>query len=127
MLNEIHEKVKILNRDNNQIQAKYHGDAKYCRVHKRLLERGTLQVTERNIFEALAGLKKQADDYVLQNTQLLTNESYFERMMMPLVINEFHRNCNIPLSPDTSRTINGLIVAEYMNEFTSGNRTVARV
>jgi type I restriction enzyme R subunit len=125
-LNEIHEKVKILNRENNQIQAKYHGDAKYCRVHKRLLERGTLQVTERNIFEALSGLKEQADQQVLQNTQLLTNESYFERMMMPLVINEFHKNSNIRLSPDTSRTINGLVVAEYMNEFTSGNRTGAR-
>lgn len=126
-LNEIHEKVKKLNRENCQIQAKYDGDAKYCRVHKRLLERGMLQITERNIFEALSGLKQQADQQVLQNTQLLTNESYFERMMMPLVINEFHKNSSIRLSPDTSRTINGLVVAEYMNEFTSGNRTGARV
>ena len=41
-LNEIHEKVKELNRQNNQLCAKYHGDAKYTRIHKRLLERGAL-------------------------------------------------------------------------------------
>ena len=70
-------------------------------------------------------MKQQADHQVLQNTQLLTNESYFEGMMMPLVINEFHKNAEIRLSPDTP-DINGLVVAEYMNEFTSGNRTGAR-
>ncbi|MCE5294379.1 MAG: DEAD/DEAH box helicase family protein, partial [Chlamydiales bacterium] len=122
-LNEILEKSKILNRENDQIKAKYHGDIKFCRMHKRLLERNTLQVSERNIFEALSGLKQTADEQVLQNTQLLTNESYFEGMMMPLVINEFQKKCNIRLSPTTSRAINCLVVAEYMNEFTSGNRT----
>jgi type I restriction enzyme, R subunit len=122
-LNEIHDKVKELNRQNNQLRAKYQGDVKYTRIHKRLLDRGTLSETERRIFEALSGVKRQADDQVLQNTQLLANESYFERMMMPLVIGEFQTRQKIKLTPDASRTINGLVVAEYMNEFASGNRT----
>ena len=82
-LNDIHDQVKELNRQNNQLRAKYQGDAKYTRIHKRLLERGALTQTERNLFEALSGVKQQADEQVLQNTQLLDNESYFERMMMP--------------------------------------------
>lgn len=122
-LNEIHDKVKELNRQNNQLRAKYWGDVKYTRIHKRLLDRGTVSETERRIFEALSGVKRQADEQVLQNTQLLANESYFERMMMPLVISEFQTRQKIKLNPDASRTINGLVVAEYMNEFTSGNRT----
>ena len=122
-LNEIHDKVKELNRQNNQLRAKYQGDVKYTRIHKRLLDRSTLSETERRIFEALSGVKRQADDQVLQNTQLLANESYFERMMMPLVIGEFQTSQKIKLNPDASRTINGLVVAEYMNEFASGNRT----
>ena len=122
-LNAIHEKVKELNRQNNQLRAKYHGDSKYTRIHKRLLERGTLSEAERHIFEALNGVKQQADNQVLQNTQLLANESYFERMIMPLVIGEFQPRQKIRLNPDASRTINRLVVAEYMNEFTSGNRT----
>ncbi len=124
-LNAIHDKVKELNRQNNQLRAKYHGDAKYTRIHKRLLERGTLTETERRIFEALYGVKQQADDHVLHNTQILTNEAFFERMMMPLVIGEFQTHQKIKLNPDASRTINRLVVTEYMNEFISGNRTGA--
>jgi type I restriction enzyme R subunit len=122
-LNAIHDKVKELNRENNQLRAKYQGDPKYTRIHKRLWERGTLTQTERSLFAALNGVKQQADDQVLQNTQLLTNESYFERMMMPLVIDEFGNRQKIKLNPDASRTINQLVVAEYMNEFTAGSRT----
>ena len=121
-LNQIYEQVKELNRQNNQLRAKYHGDPKYTRIHKRLLERGLLFETERRIFEALTGVKQQADEQVLQNTQLLANESYFERMMMPMVIGEFQTRRNIKLNPDATRTINRLVVTEYMNEFISGNR-----
>lgn len=122
-LNAIHDKVKELNRQNNQLRAKYHGDAKYTRIHKRLLERGTITETERRIFEALSGIKQQADEQVLHNTQLLDNESYFDRMMMPLVIGEFQTRQKIKLTPDASRAINQLVITEYMNEFASGTRT----
>lgn len=87
-LNAIHEQVKELNRQNNQLRAKYHGDAKYTRIHKRLQERGGLTQTERRLYEALSGVKQAADEQVLQNTQLVNNESYFEGMMMPLVIRD---------------------------------------
>lgn len=121
-LNAIHDQVKELNRLNNQLRAKYQGDAKYTRIHKRLHERGGLTQTERRLFEALSGVKHQADEQVLQNTQLVNNESYFEGMMMPLVIGEFQNRQKIQLTPDASRTINQLVVAEYINEFASGTR-----
>lgn len=121
-LNKIHEKAKELNRENEQIQAKYSGDTKYARIHKRLIDSNTLATSERNLFKALYNLKEQADNQVLQNTQILTNESYFEKSMMPIVINEFQKKCDIKLTPNTSRAINTLIVAEYMHEYKSGNR-----
>jgi len=121
-LNAIHDRVKELNRQNNLLRAKYRGDAKYTRIHKRLQERGTLSQTERRLFEALTGVKAQADEQVLQNTQLLNNESYFERMMQPIVIDEFATRQHIKLTPDATRTINQLVVAEYMNEFSTGAR-----
>lgn len=125
-LNAIHDQVKELNRQNNQLRAKYRGDAKYTRIHKRLQERGalgsSLTQTERKLFEALSGVKAQADEQVLQNTQLLNNESYFERMMQPIVIGEFSTRQHIKLTPDATRSINQLVVAEYMNEFSAGAR-----
>ena len=128
-LNAIHDKVKELNRQNNQLRAKYQGDAKYTRIHKRLHERGALMPNttqiERRLFEALNGVKQQADEQVLQNTPLLNNESYFERMMQPIVIGEFITRQHIKLTPDASRSINQLVVAEYMHEFLAGARTGA--
>jgi Type I site-specific restriction-modification system, R (restriction) subunit and related helicases len=121
-LNKIHERVKELNRQNNQLRQKYSGDAKYTRLHKRLLERGGLSDSERKIFEALSGVKQDADEQVLINTQIIDNESYFERTLMPIVINRFMKQQQIKLNPDTSRYINHLVVAEYLNEFNSGAR-----
>ena len=121
-LNAIHDKVKELNRENNQLRAKYQGDAKYTRIHKRLQETGSLSQTERKLFDALAGVKSQADEQVLQNSQLLNNESYFEKLMQPIVIGEFLTRQHIKLTPDATRSINHLIVSEYMNEFFAGTR-----
>ncbi|WP_395005353.1 type I restriction endonuclease subunit R [Undibacterium sp.] len=122
-LNKIHERVKELNRQNNQLRQKYHGDAKYTRIHKRLQERGGISESERQIFEALTGVKQDADEQVLNNTQILDNESYFERQMMPLVINRFMTQQQIKLNGDASRYINHLVVAEYLKEFNTGART----
>ncbi|AEK59843.1 type I restriction endonuclease subunit R [Collimonas fungivorans] len=125
-LSAIYDKVKELNRQNNQLRAKYRGDNKYTRIHKRLQERSTVTQTERRLFEALFGVKQQADEQVLQNTQLLANESYFERMMMPIVLGEFETRQKVHLNLDAADTINHLVVTEYMNEFALGSRTGVR-
>ncbi len=116
-LNKIHESIKELNRQNNQLRAKYRGDIKYTCIHKRILERGNISEPERRIYQALNGVKIQADEQVLQNTQILSNENYFVRLMMPIVIKQFMQEQKINLNADTSRYINDLVVEEYMNEF----------
>lgn len=125
-LNKIHDRVKELNRQNNQLKQKYLGDAKYTRIHKRLQERQQSQCdiseSERKIFAALAGVKQDADEQVLNNSQVLDNESYFERQMMPLVIARFMKEQQIKLNADASRYINHLVVAEYLKEFNTGSQ-----
>ncbi|AZZ94774.1 type I restriction endonuclease subunit R [Hahella sp. KA22] len=125
-LNKIHDRVKELNRQNNQLRQKYLGDAKYTRIHKRLQERqqnqSDISESERKIFEALAGVKQDADEQVLNNSQVLDNESYFERQMMPLVIGRFVKEQQIKLNADASRYINHLVVAEYLKEFNTGSQ-----
>ncbi|MEQ5777107.1 type I restriction endonuclease subunit R [Thalassospira sp. NFXS8] len=125
-LNKIHDRVKELNRQNNQLRQKYMGDAKYTRIHKRLQERqqsqSDISESERKIFAALAGVKQDADEQVLNNSQVLDNESYFERQMMPLVIGRFMKEQNIKLNADASRYINHLVVAEYSKEFNTGSQ-----
>jgi type I restriction enzyme, R subunit len=116
-LREIHKAIKELNRQNRLLQAKYDNDEKYTRVHKRLLEQGKVTKREIQLFEALQGVKSDADDLVLHNTNLLDNESYFEREMVKFVIHQFYKKQNIKLDAATSKQVNQLIVNEYMNDF----------
>ena len=61
-------------------------------------------------------IKERVDDRVLINTQMLTNESYFDKLMMQMVINSFDKN-KIDLESDSAKYINGFLVKEYINEY----------
>ena len=101
-LRKIHERIKELNRQNNLLKDKYQKDEKYVRIHKRLTEKGDVSDRESMIFEAL---------------QKINNESYFEQLMIKLVIQQFVRENKIKLDAESSKYINSLVVREYMNEF----------
>lgn len=119
-LNKIHERIKELNRQNEQLRAKYGNDKKYVRVHKRLIEHDGISESERRIHEALVGVKSKADLVVLENSQVIRNENYFEQTMMPSVIEEFRSKQKIKLNPDVARFINGLVTREYLEEYKAG-------
>lgn len=116
-LTAIYEKVKELNRQNNLLKQKYNSDPKYARIHKRMVEKGTLSQKESQVFDALKSVKQDADLQVLQNTRLLENESYFSNQMMRLVIDQFKNKNHINLNAESSKYINNLVVNEYLNEF----------
>jgi type I restriction enzyme R subunit len=73
--------------------------------------------SESKLFEVLSGLKKEIDAKLLQNSQVLENESYVERMMMRLVIDQFNNKHHLQLDAEASERVNSMIVKEYMNEF----------
>ena len=116
-LEKIYTQAKELERKNQLLRAKYDNDEKYARLHKRLMEKDPLTDSESKLFEALQGLKKEVDLHIIQNSKMLENESFIERMMMRLVIDQFKNKQHIPLDAATSKRINGMIVKEYMNEF----------
>jgi type I restriction enzyme R subunit len=124
-LSKIHDRVKILNLENSRLKGKYLGDEKYTRTHKRITEGAKgignfvniANLTERRIFAALTAVKKLTDDQVLNNQQLLNNESYFERTVMPNTIRQFKGEQKINLNSSAAKHINTLVVREYLNEF----------
>ena len=81
------------------------------------MEKNPLTDSERKLYEALKGLKTAVDKEVLQNAKVLENESYVERMMMRLVIQQFKKEQNIPINTADVKRINSMIVKEYMNEY----------
>ena len=112
----IYDKVTELNRKNNLLKAKYENDAKYARLHKRIFEKGNVSQRESEVCETLLDIKKQADEKVLINTRLLNNESYFEQLMIRMVIDGFGKT-KINLEPESARYINNCLVREYINEY----------
>ncbi|CAM4302604.1 type I restriction endonuclease subunit R [Gillisia limnaea] len=116
-LNDIYDKSKTLERENRLLKAKYDYDAKYARIHKRLMEKDPLTESERKLFDALKGLKTAVDKEILQNSKILENESYVEKMVMRLVINQFKTEQNINITTTDVKRINSIIIKEYMNEY----------
>ncbi len=117
VLNKIYQEARELERKNQLLKAKYDNDEKYTRLHKRLMEKDPLTDNEIKLFEALQGLKKEVDLQILQNSKMLENENFIEKMMLRLVIDPFKNKHNISLDVASSKRINGMIVKEYMNEF----------
>ncbi len=115
-LQKILDKVAELNRKNNLLKAKYENDAKYARIHKRIIEKSTITKKESAIFDTLIDIKKLTDEKVLINTKLLENEGYFTSMLMPLIIGGFEK-VKINLEPESARFINSCVAKEYINEF----------
>lgn len=116
-LEKIYEQAKELERKNQLLKAKYDNDAKYARLHKRLMEKDPLTDSESKLFEALQSLKKEVDAQILQNSNVLENESFVEKMILRLVINQLKNKFDLPLDADRSQAINQLIVKEYLNEY----------
>lgn len=117
LLQKIYDKAKELNRKNALLKAKYENDEKYTRIHKRLIEKGTLNAKEMQLHNALMQVKQQVDIKLENREDLMQNEPYFKRYLLQLVIQEFKKNQNIPLDFTTTEDINNLIVNEYLQQF----------
>ncbi len=115
-LEKIYEKVKELNRRNNNLKKKYVFDPKYARTHKRILERGNISKRESEICEMLLGIKKEVDDKVLLNSKILDNDAFFSGFVINEVIRSFEET-NIELESESAKFINGCLVKEYVDEY----------
>ena len=117
LLRSIYDRVTELNRKNALLKAKYEQDEKYARVHKRLTENGGINARESQLHEALMNVKEQTDEQVLNNKNVISNEAYFKKQLLQIVINEFITKQNIKLDFDTTQSINNMIVSEYMYQY----------
>ena len=113
----VHEKAKEIERKNQLLKAKYENDAKYARIHKRLMEKDPLTDRESKLFEALQSLKKEIDEQIRQNAHILENEAFVEKMVLRLVISQLKTKYELPLDTARSQAIQRMIVNEYMNEY----------
>ena len=115
-LDVVYAKIKELNRQNDLLRHKYHGDTKYARLHKRLMENTALYGDKLKVFNALNGVKADADQKVLDMEQILDNQNYFEKQMQGIVLKRFRTEQQFPVQPADIQVINRLLVREYLKE-----------
>lgn len=115
-LRKIHDKVAELNRRNALLKAKYEHDAKYARVHKRILEHGGISQRESQVNAMLMDVKQKADEQVSSNSQLLANEAYFGKQLLSWVTGALDKQ-KLDWDPAGADYINACVLREYMNEF----------
>jgi type I restriction enzyme R subunit len=117
LLKGIYDKITEINRRNNLLKAKYDGDKKYVRIHKRILERSISgAVRESIINKALLRIKESTDEKLINNRDYLSNESYFEQMLMPFINAAFNLE-GIKMDVRGLKDIDYLVAAEYLNEY----------
>ena len=116
-LDSIYARAKELERENKLLKAKYEYDAKYARLHKRMMERELLSGKEQLIFGVLNKLKEEADVHILQNSKMLDNESFVNKMIGRLISQQVRQTDGLSLSLPEMQEINHLVVKEYMNEY----------
>lgn len=117
LLQKIYDKAKELNRKNALLQAKYNNDEKYARIHKRLLEKPTLNAKEMQLHAALTQVKLEVEERLESQEDLVANEAYFNQYLLKLVVEQFKMKQGVPLDMDSTKYINNLIAREYLQQY----------
>ena len=57
------------------------------------------------------------DNQILENSNVLENESFVKRMVSKVVIEKFNNIHNFSIDLDKINRINNMVVKEYINEY----------
>lgn len=97
--------------------AKYNGDPKYMRTHKRLKTSPPPIGSDPVIFDILMGVKTAVDQKILKNQRIMDNHAYFTREIMPTIIQSCRSN-GVQPSVELVKFIDTCISGEYFAERT---------
>jgi type I restriction enzyme R subunit len=116
------ERIKKINRENANLQAKYRGDSKYVRAHKRIrkyekdYDKTVLSEKEVQQCEALNRIKDAIDLLISNRKELILNEPDFNAQVVGAVAQSL-RDIDLKANPDDRRFVARLLTGEYLREF----------
>ena len=102
---------------NELIKSKYENDEKYARIHKKLIKIDNFSKSEAKLILALNKLKNETDKKILQNSNLLKNESYIKTMITRITIDQFKSSGDFDLNLENTNLISNMVSSEYLNEY----------
>ena len=114
-LERIRKAAEQKNHADSMLAAKYEGDVKFMRTHKRLKENPPPIAGDVTINQILLSLKHSVDAQIIANSHLLDNEPYFMQGMFPLIKQEFDRH-HLKYSASQVKYVGICISNEYFME-----------
>ena len=85
-LNTLKKKAEKRNLADGMLAAKYSGDVKYMRTHKRIMNSPPPITDAVTIHRILMTVKSKADDQIAHNENILDNEEYFIKSLQPIIL-----------------------------------------
>lgn len=114
-LERIRKLAEQKNRADQMLAAKYDGDVKFMRTHKRLRETPPPIAGDVVLHQVLTHLKHRVDSQVLSNSHLMDNEPYFMQGMFPMIKQELDAQ-HLKYSAAQIKYIGTCISNEYFTE-----------
>ena len=115
-MDSVMEKIREINRRNNQLKQMYNNDEKFARTHKRVVQRGLISKRETEVCENLNTIKQKVDEKVLLNSGVLRNDPYFEQTVRQLISLSLS-NLNVKATLEDKQFITAQIANEYLQQY----------
>ena len=121
-MDSVMKKIREINRRNNILKKKYQGDERFVRIHKRIeeenekREKPLLSKTEYEIAESLSKMKREIDNRIYLDINIIANENSFKRDTLAMIGHQLV-DLGIKASVPDRKFINNLIANEYINQY----------
>lgn len=109
--------IAELNRQNENLRAKYRGDAKYARLHKRLKERSLVSDRDAELYAVLMGAKENIDTAIAGHRDVVAHDGYIERLIMQKTVDSFDQHQIELKDTRAPELIKDRLAKEYKEEY----------
>ncbi|MBQ7366128.1 MAG: type I restriction endonuclease subunit R [Spirochaetaceae bacterium] len=125
-MDEIYKRIRTLRRKDDALLSRYHGDKKFVRVHKRIVEENTkrkerqaqpiISTMTDDIVEAMMTVKQIIDQQVYDRNDILKKDAYFAETVWALV-DECLYKLNIKSEAEDCDFIQSKVSKQYLNQY----------
>ena len=125
-LDEFLKKLEQLKHKNKNLMNKYNGDAKFARVHKRVMEANQERTSkgeqpivseyDQDVVDVLISIKKDVDQKVYDRNDILKKDDYFEQTVM-VEISHGMDKLNIDHTRSDRHILAYWIKLQYMSQY----------
>ena len=114
-LDNLRKRAEKHNHKDALLAAKYGGDVKFMRTHKRIMGNPPPIADEITVHRILMSVKEQADEKIAHNQNVLDNQAFFTRTLQPFIIAACKRE-NTKVNMQQVKFIDSCISQEYFTE-----------